>query len=60
MDQRNLLSASNQSGANFGAKYISAIFSERRPCCLVEGLLHSVYKEIIYAMFITQIINHVF
>ena len=34
---------------------ISTIFSDRRPCCLAKGVMHSVYKEIIDAMLITQI-----
>ena len=38
-------------------QYISTIFSDSilGPCCLAEGLLHSVHKEIIDAMLITQI-----
>ena len=34
---------------------IPTIFSDRRPCCLGEGLLQSVYKEITDVMLITQI-----
>ena len=44
MDERDRLPASNRNGTNFD---ISTIFLDRRPCCLVEGLLHSFYKEII-------------
>ena len=54
MDKRGLLPASIRSGANFNV-YPECSLIDDRPCCLIEGLLHSVHKEIIDAMLITQI-----
>ena len=53
MAERDLLPASIRSGANFNV--YPQFFSDRRPCCLTEGLLHGVYKEIIDTTPITQI-----
>ena len=53
MYEKDLLPASIRSAANL--KCISKIFSDRSPCCLAEGLLESVYKEIIDTILIAQI-----
>ena len=52
MDERYLLPASIRSGANF---YVYPQFSQIEDCCLVEGLLHSIYKDNIDTIRISQI-----
>ena len=49
IEERDLLPVSNWSGANFNVYLQYSRIEER-----VEGLLHSVYKQIIDAMLITQ------
>ena len=52
MDERDLMPASIRSDADFN---VYPQFSQIEDCCLTEGPLHSVYKDIIDAIFITQI-----